>query len=592
MTLLTNPSTINHGFGYNQVNLNSSYQTPLSGGYSYLYNRDRRLIQIDFPSGKQITNLYDKDRIIQTQTPEGNIDISYLCGSKVGSIGKGEESITYGYDGSLVTAETLSGTLNQSLSYTYNNDFNFSRFTYAGGSINYTYDNDGLLTGAGGFTITRNAGNGLPQAVRDGSMNLTRTFNGYGELESESSIVNGQTLNSWNLTRDNAGRIVSKTETLEGMSSNYVYTYDSMGRLLTVTKDGVLIEEYQYDSVGRRSYEMNVLKGISGRTYSYSDEDHLLSAGETTYQYDADGFLNTKAQGSNITRYNYSPRGELLSAALPDDSLIEYINDPLGRRIAKKIDGVIIEKYLWRGLTQLLAVYDGNDNSVMRFEYADARMPVSMTRGGSTYYLAYDQVGSPRLVSDTSGGVVKRIDYDSFGNIISDTSPAFEIHFGFAGGLLDRDTGLIRFGFRDFDPEAGGWAAKDPIGFAGGDTNLYGYVENNPINWIDPTGKIAVADDIALFYAATALLAASAAYLQSPAGQQALRSLYKSIEDLIREIEDEARERLETSRCETREPWQGPGDKWDPKKPPDGPWWKKLVWALGQIARLIKGWPD
>lgn len=79
--------------------------------------------------------------------------------------------------------------------------------------------------------------------------------------------------------------------------------------------------------------------------------------------------------------------------------------------------------------------------------------------------------------------------------------------------------------------------------------------------------------------------------LQSPAGQQALRSLYKTIKDLIREIEEE-KERAKSYRCETREPWQGPGGKWDPNKPPEGPWWKKLVWALGQIARLIKGWPD
>ena len=58
------------------------------------------------------------------------------------------------------------------------------------------------------------------------------------------------------------------------------------------------------------------------------------------------------------------------------------MHDPLGRRIAKKVDGNIVEKYLWQGLTRLLAVYDGTDALLMRFEYADARMPVAMTRGG------------------------------------------------------------------------------------------------------------------------------------------------------------------------------------------------------------------
>ena len=49
----------------------------------------------------------------------------------------------------------------------------------------------------------------------------------------------------------------------------------------------------------------------------------------------------------------------------------------------------------------------------------------------------------------------------------------------------------MRFGYRDYDPEVGRWTAKDPIGFAGGDTDLYGYVLNNPVNFIDPAGKIA-----------------------------------------------------------------------------------------------------
>jgi RHS repeat-associated protein len=115
-------------------------------------------------------------------------------------------------------------------------------------------------------------------------------------------------------------------------------------------------------------------------------------------------------------------------------------------------------------------------------------MPVAMKMGGATYYLSYDQVGSPRLVADGSGNVVKRISYDSFGNILEDTNPSFTIPFGFAGGLHDRDTGLVRFGFRDYDPEVGRWTAKDPIGFAGGDTDLYGYVLNNPVNWSDPFG--------------------------------------------------------------------------------------------------------
>ncbi len=166
----------------------------------------------------------------------------------------------------------------------------------------------------------------------------------------------------------------------------------------------------------------------------------------------------------------------------------EYMHDPLGRRIAKKVDGVITEKYLWQGLTRLLAVYNADDTLKMRFEYADARMPVAMTKGLETYYLGYDQVGTLKVVADASGNVVKRIEYDAFGNIISDSDDSFAVPFGFAGGLHDRDTGLVRFGYRDYDPETGRWTAKDPILFAGGDTDLYGYCVNDPVNWSDSDG--------------------------------------------------------------------------------------------------------
>ncbi len=160
----------------------------------------------------------------------------------------------------------------------------------------------------------------------------------------------------------------------------------------------------------------------------------------------------------------------------------------MGRRIAKRINGTIVEKYLWSGRIRLLAVFDGNDNLIMRFNYADERVPYSMEYLGQTYYLMYDQIGSLRAVVDSSGLIVKRIDYDSFGNIILDSDPSFRIPIGFAGGLYDADTGLVRFGVRDYDPAIGRWTAKDPIDFGGGDLNLYGYVLNDPVRFIDPFG--------------------------------------------------------------------------------------------------------
>jgi RHS repeat-associated protein len=319
---------------------------------------------------------------------------------------------------------------------------------------------------------------------------VSRDFNGYGEVDGQSFSVADVGIHFWSLSRNDAGRITEKIETYGGVPSNYGYTYDPMGRLLTVTKDGIVVEEYRYDSVGTRTYEMNVLRGITERSMTYDEEDRLLTAGDATYQYNADGYLTKRAIGAEETTYSYSTRGELLSVTLSDGTSIAYVHDPLGRRIAKKVNGAITEKYLWQGLTRLLAVYDGSDNLVMRFLYGDSRMPVAMEKGVAVYYLAYDQVGSLRAVADGSGNVVKRIEYDSFGNILSDTNPTFEVPFGFAGGLHDRDTGLIRLGFRDYDPDTGRWTAKDPILFGSGNLDLYGYCLNDPINLIDPWGLV------------------------------------------------------------------------------------------------------
>jgi RHS repeat-associated protein len=83
------------------------------------------------------------------------------------------------------------------------------------------------------------------------------------------------------------------------------------------------------------------------------------------------------------------------------------------------------------------------------------------------------------------------MDYDVWGRVIEDTNPGFQ-PFGFAGGIYDRHTGLVRFGARDYDPETGRWTAKDPILFGGGDANLYGSVGSDPVNVIDHSGHVGI----------------------------------------------------------------------------------------------------
>lgn len=189
-----------------------------------------------------------------------------------------------------------------------------------------------------------------------------------------------------------------------------------------------------------------------------------------------------------FSTYTYGTLGELKSVRLPDTTTIEYLHNANNQRVAKKVNGIITEKYLWADLTTLLAVYDGNGNLVQRFKYADGRMPISMMQNNQKYYLHYDQVGTLKAVSQEDGTIVKQVEYDTFGNVLSDSNETFKVPFGFAGGLYDQETKLTRFGYRDYDAETGKWTAKDPIGFDGGDTNLYGYVLGDPVNFVDPKG--------------------------------------------------------------------------------------------------------
>lgn len=94
---------------------------------------------------------------------------------------------------------------------------------------------------------------------------------------------------------------------------------------------------------------------------------------------------------------------------------------------------------------------------------------------------------NPDMINTQTGEVVQQPNYDEFGVVLTDTNPGYQ-PFGFAGGHYDPDTGLVRFGARDYDPEVGRWTSRDPILFAGKQTNLYGYSFNDPVNFIDPTG--------------------------------------------------------------------------------------------------------
>lgn len=489
---LTTPTPSEHTFEYNGVNKRTAMTSPLGFKTLYSYDKQKRVTNITRASGKSVVNTYEDGRLKSLTTDDVVTEYAYSCADRLSSISNATENILYTYDGDLLTELKTEGLLNQSINYSYNNDFRPTSLEYADVSTTYTYDKDGYLISSSDFTIARDPLNAQVTNISDGVLNQDLTYNQFGDIKTQKSQNFKLTLKRKKAKIARKKEVVvnyvqtSKRVKKQRTKNIYDYTYDNRDRLISVLKNDEEVENYTYDANGNRLQA--TVYGVT-TTASYTLDDNLEVYGDNTYRYDEDGYLVEKTTPSESTTYTYNTLGALTSASTPTKSITYHLN-ALNQRVAKEVDGVITEKYLWANLTTLLATYDKDDNLVQRFNYADARMPISMAQDNQTYYLHYDQVGSLRVVTDANHNIVKEITYDTFGNILSDTNQNLNIPFGFAGGLHDRDTDLVHFGYREYDPQTGKWTAKDPIGFDGGDANLYGYVLGDPVNFIDPEGLI------------------------------------------------------------------------------------------------------
>jgi len=490
LTALIPPGRPAHVFDYTALDLTEAYTPPSLAGEDpatrYIYNLDRQLDLITRPDGAQLDFVYDAGGRLQTlRAPHGDTGYQYDTKGRLQTLSApGDIGLTHAYDGSLLTQTAWSGPVTGSVGLAYDHDFRLRELKLNGADpVAYGYDADSLLTSAGAMTLSRDVQNGFLTATGLGQVSDSLSYNGFGEVGGYTANVNGSPAYAATYTRDQLGRITQKVETVQGIATTYDYAYDLAGRLVEVRQNGAITATYRYDENGNRVTRNGQPIAV------YDDQDRLTIYSGAAYAYTANGELQSRTQGGQTTQYRYDVLGNLRQATLPGGTVIDYLIDGQNRRIGKKVNGALVQGFLYQDGLRPIAELDGGNQVVSHFVYADkGNVPGYLVKGGVTYRIVSDHLGSPRLVVNTAdGSVVQRLDYDEWGRVLLDTNPGFQ-PFGFAGGIYDRDVGLVRFGARDYDPETGRWTAKDPILFRGGDGNLFAYVANDPINWVDPLG--------------------------------------------------------------------------------------------------------
>lgn len=167
---------------------------------------------------------------------------------------------------------------------------------------------------------------------------------------------------------------------------------------------------------------------------------------------------------------------------------VKYSYDALGRRVKRHIPGGRENtKFIYDGLDVLV---DDNGGTLTKYLNADGiDNKLRQTTGSTTNYFIADHLGSTNVLTSSTGSLIASNSYDSFGN---SSNVSFPSRYQFTGREYDSFTGLQFSRARYYDPNLGRFISEDPIGFGGGDVNLFGYVRNNPINLKDPTGKLPI----------------------------------------------------------------------------------------------------
>ncbi len=492
-------------FEYDRNNRLTKETRPMGEVTTYAYDGAGNLIEKVDPKNQRTVYAYDAAGRLNGLSffnpadpvnPVKTVSFTYDKVGNLRSYADGTTSGTFTYDDAYrKTAETLNyGAFSLTNTYEYYRNGLKKRYTGPDGvTYIYTYDDNNQLTGveipdAGMVSINEYDWMRPARITLPGGGVIAMDYDPLMRLESiDGSDPGGNPVMTYDYDYDKMDNVTSK-DTGDGA---YAYIYDDLYRLVDVDNPATTDEGFTYDAVGNRLSDENV-----PGTWSYNANNELTGYDETSFSYDDTGNLIQKTVAGITTNYVYNTEGRLKEVRDGSGSLTaSYYYDPFGRRLWKDVGGT--RTYFHYSDEGLVGEYNAAGNQLKAYGWKPGSTwgtdPLFMKVGGDYYYYHNDHLGTPQKMVKGNGEVVWSAIYSSFGEAQVLPASVVTNNLRFAGQYYDAETGLHYNWNRYYDPSSGRYLTPDPVGILSDEyslelNHLYNYVDNDPINYVDPEG--------------------------------------------------------------------------------------------------------